>query len=580
MRSATARIGQALSGQPSVDGRLESARQAIEGRFLEAGDVLAKALEGLGLLISSLDQLSGTLGAESVQGATADLEAAAADLLNVPNQHAERRARILDLVKTGERLADGIDEMRRNLGYLRIFAINIKITVGGIAAAGPEFGDFAQEISDRIEQGRGQLDGFDAALKALRSDFKDALVHEQALSERCEALLPAVPDGLKASAQSIRAHHQRIAKVTDDVASLARDVRKKIGGALAALQIGDITRQRIEHISLMLDLLAAQENLDADQQSRLSSFVHGLAAAQLTATADDFHRDVEKIGAAMAGIAQDAGEILRLKDVAFGGSGDGDKGFLRQLESHVGQALTLVDELGAAERKAGAMGASSAAAASGLNERITELQSIKTDVQQMALNTTLKCGRIGDTGKPLAVIAVELRIYAGHMESSALGALNALNDLSGQAGHLAAGEGEGDRSTHAIGLALSGVSQGLKVAGDDVEKNLNSLARQGEAVVEGLKRAAARLDFRRDIGSILDDAADLFASLSQDPTPPVDDLAEPLGTLLATVAKSYTMAQEREVHARVTQGLNLAAAAPAEPEPAPSASNELDDVLF
>jgi hypothetical protein len=54
--------------------------------------------------------------------------------------------------------------MRQHLAYLRVFAINIKITSGGIAAAGPEFAIFAQEICDCIELGRAQLDTFRADL--------------------------------------------------------------------------------------------------------------------------------------------------------------------------------------------------------------------------------------------------------------------------------------------------------------------------------------------------------------------------------------------------------------------------------
>jgi hypothetical protein len=74
--------------------------------------------------------------------------------------------------------------------------------------------------------------------------------------------------------------------------------------------------------------------------------VHRLLAAQLAATGEDFHRDVSRIGLKRRGMAADANEILRLRDHAFGPRRDGaEGGFLRGLESSVGQALGLVDDI-------------------------------------------------------------------------------------------------------------------------------------------------------------------------------------------------------------------------------------------
>jgi hypothetical protein len=63
----------------------------------------------------------------------------------------------------------------------------------------------------------------------------------------------------------------------------------------------------------------------------------------------------------------------------------------------------------AGEQAAEEVSRSAAVSARELTERIAGIQNIRADVQMMALNTTLKCSRIGETGKPLGVIAVELR---------------------------------------------------------------------------------------------------------------------------------------------------------------------------
>lgn len=562
--------------------RLESARQVVESRFLEAGDVLSRAVEGVGALISGLDSMRGNLDADTVTNTTADLARAAESLKSLPDSLGARRERVTELVKFGDRLSGCIEEMRQHLAYLRVFAINIKITSGGIAAAGPEFAIFAQEIYDCIEMGRTQLDAFAGELSGLDHTLRGALVHEQELARDCVALLPAVPDALSASASAIAAHHARIVEVAMSVASLARDVQKKVGSGLAALQIGDITRQRIEHVQAGLQYLDASAEiaaLDPEPRARAHAFMHRLLGAQLTATAEDFHREVERIGHNVIGMAADAAELLRLRDLASGQTeGGAETNFLRDLEGNVGQALELVGDMTAGEQAAEDVSRSAAVSARDLSERIAGIQNIRADVQMMALNTTLKCSRIGETGKPLGVIAIELRQHAIHLEKSAGLTTSALEGLFAAAEALGqtAQNGEDGKAAAAANVLSDAVAR-IGKAGDGVETALTAVARQGADVVDMLRRASQRFDFHKQIGSVLDAAADQLLEMAGDGEIPTHDIAAALRPTVDRLGKQYTMAQEREVHRAFTEG--LAEAVEAEPEVVAEAVDD-DDLLF
>jgi hypothetical protein len=541
-------------------GQLDAARRSVEGRFLEAGEVLAQAAEGLGRLVRALDQIAGALDPASVTATTEALNEAAERLLALPEHHGKRRRTISGLANAGAELEAGIEDMGRNLAYLRAFATNVKITAAGIDAAGSEFAAFAQEICDRIALGRDQLTIFEAELGPLLPLFTEALRQEDESAHQCAALLPAVPDRLVADAASMAAHHRRIADAAGTVGRLARSVQGRIGQALAALQIGDITRQRIEHVGEIMDRLQATEGLPAEAYSRLEAFVCGLIAAQLHSTSSDFHRDIDQISQAMSGMAADADAILRLRDLVVGRESSSEEGFLRRLEGAIGRAQNLIDDMAGADRLALTMGECAAEAAAGLGERVAALRSIKTDVQQMALNTTLKCARIGDAGKPLAVIAVELRIHAGHMEVSAQVALSALERISQQAGSLtqrSEGGTDAQSPTADIGAALFEVSARLRLASETVEADLLALAGQGESVVSALQRAAGMVDLRYEIGRELDEAADGFAARACQDASSVTDLAEPLGAILIHAATRYTMASERDVQDQIVAGLGF-----------------------
>jgi hypothetical protein len=571
----------AISADDRTGACLEAARSAIEGRFLDVGEVLSRAVDGMNALITALDRMKESLDGDSVATAARELGQASDTLRQLPQSLEGRLEKLSGLVKVGAELNKCIEDMHKHLAYLRVFGVNIKITSGGIAAAGPEFAIFAQEICDCIELGRNQLDTFRADLGGLDGDLRQALSQEADLARRCDELLPAVPDSLVAQVTAITAHQARIGEISQQVAGLAREVRKKVASALAALQIGDITRQRIEHVQFGLALIEAPEvrALPAEARARLATFLRRLLIAQLDATTRDFRRDVSRIGLNVGAMAADANEILRLRDHAEGKGGEGN--FLRGLEANVGKAFALVDDIEAGERSAETVSRSAARSARDLAAQIAAIQNMRADVQMMAMNTTLKCSRIGETGKPLGVIAIELRQHATHLETSAGHTLAALESLFGSTTDEAVDDSEllerQASAASAAAEALRGAVERIRKTGDEVEGDLASAAQQGGAVVDMLRQAATRFDFDRQVGGYLDEALGLLnQDLGQDG--PIDDLAAVLAPLMAKLSRTYTMAQEREVHAPFA---DMVGEVPElNPHAQPPAAQSDDDVLF
>jgi hypothetical protein len=68
---------------------------------------------------------------------------------------------------------------------------------------------------------------------------------------------------------------------------------------------------------------------------------------------------------------------------------------------------------------------------------------------------------------------------------------------------------------------LSGAVARIGKAGDGVDKRLAAVARQGADVVDMLRRAADRFDFHKQIGSVLDTAANELLDMAGD-----DDIAD------------------------------------------------------
>lgn len=531
----------------ALSGRLASARGVIEGKFLDLGVTLEKSVEVVGGLIGSLDQLTSLFNAEAVDTATANLSEAASALSGLAGSRTGHRERCHGLARTSRTLGVHIADMQQALRYLRVFAVNIKVTAGTVPGAFVEFEEFAREIYDAIAEGRVQLDEFGRDLDSLGALIGTALTHENDLDDRCAEVLPAVPLQLAADAVTLAEHHKRVAAVAAEVGAIARGLQSKVGMALCGLQIGDTARQRVEHVETSLEILArrraaGEANADAD------ALVLAMLSDQLEDTAESFDREIEKIALSLGGVADDARSLLQLKDAARGSGSRGDKtGDLARLEASLGQAMSLVREMGAAEAAALEVGRTAETTAVGLAQRINSIRTIKASIHSMALNANLKCGRLGDAGRPLSVVAVELRQYADALGDTAGQAEAILVELGG--GFETTAEAGGGGSAE-VGALLETAAAPIREAESKVGVELAEMASQGDAVIQVLNQATARLNFQGEVSGVLTAAADGLR-----PADPgaVADLDEPavaaLTDVMAEIGKLYTMARERQIHA-------------------------------
>lgn len=583
--SASLRPNQAWQQHVQVSDELNLAtvRGSIEGRFLEAGDVLVAAVEGISALVEALTRLSDGPTVEALTAVTEDISKSAVDLLELSSAHDARDLRISALAQSASALEGCMAAMQSNLAYLRIYALNIKITSGGILEAGPQFITFGQEIADRIQRGREQLDAFGQNLGSLKSTLNTSQALEDELGRLCLEILPSVPDSLLSNARALSDHHARVASLASEVSVAARDIQTKVGRTLGGLQIGDITRQRIEHVERGLQELEQGPALLAlpdEQQGRIRNAVRYLLQAQLEATTQDFHAEATLVCDTMKAISRDASAILRLKDVAVGGADAKSQNVLGDLADNVDRALNVVARTEMGVRAAEDVSRSAVQAARALRGRIGELQAMRADVQMMALNTSLRCGRIGESGRPLNVIALELRHHADFLEESAILTTTALEALAEHADE--ANEAcNTDDQPEATAARLSDAVDRIRAASSGLDAQVETVAGQGNAVVKGLNAALHRLDFQRDLGATLDRALDSLAQ-SIEPLDKGYDGSDRavLAPIMARLGASYTMAQERVVHQSVLAELGLNDLEIARPEALPSSASNFDDGLF
>lgn len=536
--------------------------------------MLLSVMDVLNRLLNSLESVTTALDKRESSDTSADLRATVESLMALPVTEENRQQALVSLAQTGRDLRKHVADMQETMRYLRTFAVTVKITGAGL----PEFAGFAQEILERIYSGTDEVNRFATHLDSLDKEVKLAASLGASVSRGYADTVPAVAAALRDDAAKIAGHRKDLGVVAREVGAIARGVQTKVASTLSALQIGDITRQRIEHVqatfSLLEDFFAGEEGsrLDAGARRRLQNVIHHLTAAQMSEMCADFQRDSENVVKTIASFDHDMREILKLRDQMSGAGGEADGNFMRALESSVSAAHEIVKQVDTASRQADQVSQSTIGTAAKLFEAIGNIRAVKTDIHYMALNTNLRCSRLGEEGKSINVVTAELRIFAGKLDDSADAIVNGLPALEAAAGSVAPAT---DAGAGGLDESLTAAVGNIRSAANVMENELKVLAENGREVATKISLLIGKLDFQHDLGDVLARSADLLENVAGAEVADISDLAETIAPLDRKIFKLYTMVQERNTHRGIIPASNDDTPAPVE-----TAKTEDDEDLF
>jgi hypothetical protein len=563
------------TSESELVGRLEGARSRIEQRFLDGGVVLLAVLDVLNRLVQSLENLSGSLDDKSADTTIGRLVATVDQLTALPGIEEVRQQRLASVALTEKSLGGFITDMQETLRYLRTFATTAKIT----GAAIPDFSGFAEEILERIQFGRTEVDALGAKIGTLGNVIDTASAGGGEALERFRRSVPDIAANLSRNAADLTAQRRHLSQLAAKVGAAARQVQTKVATTLSSMQIGDITRQRIEHcqsaFSLLDDYLPGA-GLDADQKARLTTLVRHLVHDQLVETARDFERECRNVVATIRSFATDIDGLMALYDGMEAGDGHSADRAMRVLEADVAAARAVVRDIEQAAGKANALGLGTVETVRELLKGVETIKLVRTDIQYMALNTNLRCSKLGEEGRAINVVTGELRTFSSRLDETAERILVALQSLEEDAGRLSEA---GAAASASLDSHLEDVLDHIRRAGDSMEEDMKALRASGGDVSAKAGRSIAELDFNAELGDVLADCAARAGEIAGEHPSDTTGLDEALADLGSRIARTYTMVSEREVHARI-----FGAAAPAAPTivraAATSDEDLFDDALF
>lgn len=557
-------------------GKLAIAQARIEQSFLDGGNVLINVMESVSGLTEILDGIVNLLDPHATSQVFAGMKTVVSDLAELPDIADRKQVELAKISGLCNSVHTRVEDMREIIRYLRTIAVTVKITGASI----PEFSGFADEIRERIQTVSEEINRFGDQLIAMRNRLSTANASSAGVIKDFASAIPQLVGNMDRSSVALAEQQKRMAASALQLKQITGSIQGKIATVLSALQIGDVTRQRIEHVMSMFDSLdsfkASEEarSIDGEVLAKLDKAISGLARAQLEESVDELRQKCASISATIASFKVDASQVLSLRDDLAGRNRPAEDNILEGMRGDLAQAANLSVKVSERTRELDHVVASVGESTQVLISGIATIRKIKLDIFYMALNSNLACTRLGDAGRSVNVASGELRIFADKLEGPAEGIVVQMQEI----------EAAKDLLTSDNAQKGNGVDEPLEMArfavdkvADEMSVGLAALSGKGDAVFDCIEKAIRKLDFRSDLGDVLDDCLNIAADEDAGPAAQVPAGHRAIDLLSSKIFKTYTMAQERTIHQRffaVTE-----TAAPAQAKGAADSVDDDDDVL-
>lgn len=549
---------------PGAQQRGRRDRSALSELF----DALQTAVSILSHLGGRFSEIAAELQRDDLTEALEALDQAALRVCEIGQTYRLEASSFDQLREVSGTLTERVLKMSRSVRTADALAVNARIAAAAIAGSGVDFASFADEVARTLDMTHAGLGRIRTELRSVHQRAVSAHGRQSALGARQDQAARSIQQRLAASVAEIARQQQRAAQACNEVESRSESVRDQVASAVTALQIGDATRQRIEHVTAALALSS-----EPGSSIRLLRANCQLQSMQLTDAVDSFLRNGRDVASSLIGLA-DAAKGLR--GVATGAFGDGDGAAgsaIAKVKDQVNEAVGLFRLFADAQAQSGRTVSDVSAATGRLARYLTEVQSLEGDIRILALNTTLRCSRLGTQGMALGMVAQELRAYANTFAREADAVLREVGTVGAIAESLRnASELDAAAELDRLAAAMQGALPPLQRTGAKLADAVAELDQESVRLTKLLEEAAHAIGSNDRIGEAMQDAARLLEASNDGVNAPFADLAEEEEALLDRIAGWYTMADERAVHARA-----LGRPVPVAEEPV---SAGMDDFLF
>lgn len=537
-QGAPASAGQSIAAAARTE--LAGVVDALTIHFDAASLALGDAVATIDQVATALREVASVFDTREAASAVDDLMDAANALRTVNAQANTRACAIAEIRASSTMLRSCAGEILRCIQVLEIYGMNVKITASGAL----EFMEFADRMRGKLNAASGEVRSLDETLELLEISLCEMIRNDALLVGECARVVPQVPDRLMRDAEALKLHQAGLVRLAQSTNTVALAIRSELGLALGAIQIGDRVRQRLEHVMhgcQLIEDVATSGGEDKACSDAMQRHILPLLGALTAAAAAEFGQDAQSLLASLHRLKDTARQLTALREP---GRDERGQGFLALLEGGIAEAEGMIVQLSEADRQGAATLEQILTTVDEVAAKMASITELRLEVRNMAINIGLSCRNIGDLGKPIMVVANEIRTYSERLDQivSRISTAEAtLRETSSQmTGKRASGTTSADQ-----------LSQFLEVIHSCDDRTVMALdvvdAKAGD-VHSSLDHAVKDLEEILEKSKNISDLSAIFHHHPGEASIFSDEIIRYTQNIMDKISKTYTMNDEREVH--------------------------------
>lgn len=560
----------------------------IESRFSGTGDRLTECAIRLNEVSAAHEGLPGAMDSADFASAEASLASISRELAHFGESDGSEDTAIVELRDLAARMGEPLVELRRVMLLLEIISANAGILAAELSGTNGELSAFTGDMVSLAHGALNGIAGFEHLRLALLSQLTGAAAAGDRFARTHADTLTHVRERLDGHVEAILRHRRSGGEQYSDNAAATRRIAARVADVVSAMQIGDITRQRIEHVQQGLERLSEQLQPQAEtgdaagdtgddtdaRRAATAARLRSLQQAQLRSAIEEFGERTGFIARSLPELAADTEQVLADGDRQARALTDTSSDTLTAMLEDLRKVRRLFSDFRAVRGEADRM---SAAVAEGIENMVAQLRTIdriERQIRVLSFNMAAQCNRLGEEGRAMMVITQQLRELAIRTEQASELVRANLGKGAEAAVGIAGAKARSEKLSELDGATEDAITR-IEAASEEMRGHARTLSERGPGALDILRKAA-------DAAQTLDEAEAAWNQVlheleaGQGAAPDAD--AEIDHILFADLRRAYTMDSERRIHDEMIGG-GTSGTDSEDNEPAAAADDSDDDFL-
>mgnify|MGYP005992915585 CR=1 FL=1 len=550
--------------------RLNGAIAAIEQIFLGIGERLVTCVGILGDMQSAFGAVTTAHASPELASAETAIRALVGECLDLVERSQHERSLIQQLSRSLAAATPRIDDLRQTVAMIAAIAINARVTAASMRNHGnSDLTVFTDDVLELSKRAAIVVDELQQGQVRLRRLLSDAASRSAVFERNMRVATANLKERIEADLSGALAERGRAGSVGSSATAASQEIAQEASTIVASMQIGDNTRQRLEHTAAALAV--------ACETPTAEPAILRLQLAQIADTRDSLVTETSYIRDAILALSRRIDRSFNALRGELEQGGGSDLPGTRRLAADIARAAAELSLSEAEHRHVEALARTIGGDVEMFGACSREMRTLEFEMRLVSLNTAISCSNLGQEGKALGVVSLQMRELVGEMVTRSEAVAGALSELGIIAAELAEARRNGEERSMAMLVAeaerslvlLQTVDGRMQTVGSvlgEVGTRAAALASDAGAALERLDRLVRELDAVEAELAVQEEAG------SSDPaTEPHDHAA-----LFAALRSAYTMEVERQIHDAVIGG----GTAPTDEGADAAETADIDDMLF